>query len=103
MTRTVTVFVTGFPEEASEILRSGRADAAESRDIFFLYSDGVYDGSDKEERQRLESVMREHCLLRQRKICNALLEYAVKRTTACGRLARKIALTTKTVFIIKRN
>src|SRR5205809_4715262 len=29
-------------------------------DIFFLYSDGVYDGSDKEERQQLESVMREY-------------------------------------------
>src|SRR5882762_582514 len=28
-------------------------------DIFFLYTDGVYDGSDKEERQRLEEVMRE--------------------------------------------
>src|SRR5205809_3354575 len=29
-------------------------------DIFFLYTDGVYDGSDKEERQQLENVMREH-------------------------------------------
>src|SRR6266699_1241489 len=29
-------------------------------DIFVLYTDGVYDGSDKEERQELENVMREH-------------------------------------------
>ena len=29
-------------------------------DILFLYTDGVYDGSDKEERSRLESVMRDH-------------------------------------------
>jgi|SRR5215467_272127 len=26
-------------------------------DIFFLYTDGVYDGTDTEERQRLEQVM----------------------------------------------
>src|SRR5438874_9126113 len=29
-------------------------------DILFLYTDGVYDGSDDEERQHLEAVMREH-------------------------------------------
>src|SRR2546430_5433257 len=48
-------------------------------DIFFLYSDGVYDGSDKEERQQLESVMREHYRQPAKEICNALLEYAVKK------------------------
>jgi len=32
-------------------------------DILFLYTDGVYDGSDKAERQQLESIMREHGLL----------------------------------------
>lgn len=35
-------------------------------DIFFLYTDGVYDGSDKEERQQLEEVMRERIANRQR-------------------------------------
>jgi hypothetical protein len=29
-------------------------------DIIFLYTDGVHDGSDPEERQQLEAVMREH-------------------------------------------
>src|ERR1700731_2896947 len=48
-------------------------------DIFFLYTDGVYDGSGKEERQQLENVMREHNLLPPKDICNALLEYALKR------------------------
>src|SRR5205807_10360626 len=48
-------------------------------DIFFLYPDGVYDGSDKEERQQLENVMREHNQLPAKDICNALLEYALKR------------------------
>ena len=50
--------------------RQGRAKASDvgeitlmSRgDILFLYTDGVYDGSDKAERQRLESIMREHGL-----------------------------------------
>src|SRR5215831_13889775 len=48
-------------------------------DIFFLYTDGVYDGSDKEEREQLEGVMREHHRQPAKEICNALMEYAVKR------------------------
>src|SRR6266850_3756531 len=48
-------------------------------DIFFLYTDGVYDGSDKEERQQLEEVMRERYRQPAKEICNALLEYAVKK------------------------
>jgi serine phosphatase RsbU (regulator of sigma subunit) len=47
-------------------------------DSLFLYTDGVYDGSDEEDRQELEVVMREHCLLPAKDICNALLEYAKK-------------------------
>jgi hypothetical protein len=46
-------------------------------DILFLYTGGVYDGSDGEERQQLERVMREYCLLPARDICNALLEYTL--------------------------
>jgi len=72
-------------------------------DIFFLYSDGVYDGSDKEERQQLESVMREHCLLPAKEICNALLEYAVKRDDRLRQIGEKDRIDDKTVFIIKRN
>src|SRR5690242_9727567 len=45
-------------------------------DILFLYTDGVYDGSDTEERQRLEAVMREHYWKSAKDICNALLEQA---------------------------
>src|SRR5208282_6085258 len=32
-------------------------------DILFLYTDGVYDGSDEEERRALEELMGDHCLL----------------------------------------
>src|SRR5499425_2033238 len=48
-------------------------------DIFFLYTDGVYDGTDKEERQQLDAVMREHYREPAKQICNAFLEYAVKK------------------------
>jgi|SRR5579862_7190536 len=48
-------------------------------DVLILYTDGVYDGTDKEEREILESIMREHCRQSAREICNALLDYAVKR------------------------
>jgi serine phosphatase RsbU (regulator of sigma subunit) len=72
-------------------------------DILFLYSDGVYDGTDKEERQRLEKVMREHNLLPAKEICNALLEYAVKRDEGLRQGGEEYRIDDKTVFIIKRN
>jgi serine phosphatase RsbU (regulator of sigma subunit) len=72
-------------------------------DIFFLYTDGVYDGSDKEERQRLENVMREHNLRPAKDICNALLEYALKRDDRLRQSGEEDRIDDKTVFIIKRN
>jgi serine phosphatase RsbU (regulator of sigma subunit) len=72
-------------------------------DIFFLYSDGVYDGSDKEERRQLESVMREHNRQTPKDMCNALLEYAVKRDDRLRQIGEEYRIDDKTVFIIKRN
>src|SRR5579859_8048250 len=72
-------------------------------DIIFLYTDGVYDGSDKEERQQLENVMREHNLLKPKDICEALLEYAVKRDDRLRQIGEQDRIDDKTVFIIKRN
>jgi len=72
-------------------------------DIFFLYTDGVYDGSDKEERQQLENVMREHNLLAAKDICNALLEYALKRDDRLRQIGEEDRIDDKTVFIIKRS
>ncbi len=72
-------------------------------DILFLYTDGAYDGSDKEERQQLESVMREHGLLPAKDICNALLEYALKRDDRLRQTGEEDRIDDKTVFIIKRN
>jgi len=72
-------------------------------DIFFLYTDGVYDGSDKEERQQLEGVMREHYRQPAKEICNALLEYAGKKDDRLRQIGEQDRIDDKTVFIIKRN
>src|SRR5882672_4165871 len=72
-------------------------------DILFLYTDGVYDGSDKEERQQLENVMRDHHVLSAKDICNALLEYAVKKDDHLRQINEQDRIDDKTVFIIRRN
>jgi serine phosphatase RsbU (regulator of sigma subunit) len=72
-------------------------------DILFLYTDGVYDGSDKDERRQLESVMRDHSTRPAKDISNALLDYAVKRDERRRQADREYSLDDKTVFIIKRN
>src|SRR5438045_2387152 len=41
-------------------------------DILFLYTDGVYDGSDEQERSQLEAVMRENYRQPAREICTDL-------------------------------
>jgi len=71
-------------------------------DILFLYSDGVYDGSDEEERQHLEAVMREHYSNSARDICNALLEHATKDDDRLRQTGDENLIDDKTVFIIKR-
>ena len=40
-------------------------------DIVFLYSDGVYDGSDEEDCLRLERIVRDHKERGAKEICNA--------------------------------
>ena len=64
-------------------------------DILFLYTDGVYDGSDAQDRGKLEAVIREHCLLSAKDICNPLLELAVVKTTICSKLEKKTGLMTR--------
>src|SRR5271168_2958421 len=72
-------------------------------DILFLYTDGVYDGSDAEERRQLEALMREHCLLPAKDICKALLEYALKKDDHLRQIGEQDRIDDKTVFIIRRN
>ena len=72
-------------------------------DILFLYTDGVYDGTDRESRQELEAVMREHYVQPAKDICNALLQYAVKKDAHLREIGQQDLIDDKTVFIIKRS
>jgi len=72
-------------------------------DILFLYTDGVYDGSDDEERQRLESVMREHYQQSARDICTAVLAHATRNDDNLRQIGQADSIDDKTVFIIKRS
>jgi serine phosphatase RsbU (regulator of sigma subunit) len=71
-------------------------------DILFLYTDGVYDGSDEEAQQRLEAVMREHYWQSSKEICTALLDHAVKNDDLLRHNDEEDEIDDKTVFIIKR-
>ena len=71
-------------------------------DILFLYTDGVYDGSDAQERQSLEAVMRENYSKSARDICKALLEHATKDDDHRRQTGDEDQIDDKTVFIIKR-
>lgn len=88
--------------------RAGASDVAELTllspgDIFFLYTDGVYDGTDKEARRQLEDVMRQHYREPAKGICNALLEYAVKQDDHLRQIGEQDRIDDKTAFIIKRS
>ena len=73
-----------------------------SGDILFLYTDGVYDGSDAEERRHLEVVMQEHYSKSAREICTAVLEHATREDERLRQMGQEDHIDDKTVFIIKR-
>jgi len=95
----------------SEVFRQKQADSSDIAhiklinpgDILFLYTDGVYDGSDHEERELLEALMREHCKRPAKEICHEFLEYAVRKDDHLRRTGEQDRIDDKTVFIIKRN
>ena len=70
-------------------------------DIFFLYSDGAYDGSDERSRLQIEQVIGDHRNESAKTICNVVLEYAVKQDDYL-RINEPDRIDDKTVFIIKR-
>jgi serine phosphatase RsbU (regulator of sigma subunit) len=71
-------------------------------DIIVLHTDGVYDGSDLQARERLEAVMRDHYHKSARDICDALLDYAVKQDEVLRQNDEVDMIDDKTVFIVKR-
>lgn len=70
-------------------------------DIVFLYSDGVYDGSDPEERLQIERIVRDHKEQGAREICSAILEYALKQDERLRHMGEEDRVDDKTTFIIK--
>jgi serine phosphatase RsbU (regulator of sigma subunit) len=71
-------------------------------DILFLYSDGVYDGTDEGDRLQLQRVMCDHKNSSAKEICNALLDHAVKQDAYWQEMGEEDRIDDKTVFIIKR-
>ncbi len=71
-------------------------------DILVLYTDGVYDGSDEQEREHLEGVLRDHYHEPARDICNALLDHAGREDNRLRSDGQEELIDDKTVFIIKR-
>ena len=71
-------------------------------DILLLYTDGVYDGNDKEAREQLEVVLRDHYRQPARDICNALLDHAIKQDDLLRQNGDEALIDDKTVFIVKR-
>ena len=71
-------------------------------DILLLYTDGVYDGSDLEAREKLEGVLRECYQAPAREICRALLDHAVRQDDQLRTSGEEDLIDDKTVFIVKR-
>jgi len=71
-------------------------------DILVLYTDGVYDGSDDEQREQLESILREHHAESARDICNAVMDHAIEQDEKLREHGDEALIDDKTVFIVKR-
>ena len=71
-------------------------------DILFLYTDGVYDGSDEGDRLQIERVIRDHKYETAKQICGAILEHAVEGDEYWQQINEADRIDDKTVFIIKR-
>jgi hypothetical protein len=83
--------------DLEEITLMGRGD------IIFLYTDGVYDGSDEGDRQEIEQIVERHKREPAKEICNAILEYAVRNDDRLRQIGEPDRIDDKTVFIIKSN
>jgi len=72
-------------------------------DILFLYSDGVYDGSNEEDRLRLELIVRDQKERTAKEICNAILDYALKQDQYFQQTGEEDRIDDKTALIIKHS
>ncbi|HEX5422541.1 MAG TPA: SpoIIE family protein phosphatase, partial [Candidatus Acidoferrales bacterium] len=81
--------------DVSEITLMGKGD------IIFLYTDGVYDGSDEREKREIEQIIRERKDEPVKMICDAILQYALKKDEDLQRIGEGERVDDKTVLIIK--
>lgn len=72
-------------------------------DIIFLYTDGVYDGDDEDEKTRIEELFREHKREPAKEICSAILDHALRNDDHLKQIGEPDRIDDKTVFIIKRD
>jgi serine phosphatase RsbU (regulator of sigma subunit) len=82
--------------DVAEITLMGRGD------VLFLYTDGVYDGSDERNKQEIERIIEKHKQEPAKEICNAILEHAVRNDDHLRQIDEPDRIDDKTVFIIKR-
>lgn len=81
--------------DLAEITLMGRGD------ILFLYTDGLFDGSDEKERLRIEQIIGSCSQQSAKDICNAVLNYAAMRDDELRGKEREDEIDDKTAFIIK--
>jgi serine phosphatase RsbU (regulator of sigma subunit) len=72
-------------------------------DIIFLYSDGVYDGSDEDELRGIEKLFRDHKERSAREICNTVLAYAVEQDERWRQIGEQDRIDDKTAIIIRHS
>ena len=71
-------------------------------DILFLYTDGVYDGSDEGEKKEIEQILEQQKQTAAKTICNTILERAVRNDDRLRQSDETDHIDDKTVFIIKK-
>ena len=84
------------PSDVAEITLMGKGD------ILFLYTDGVYDGYDEHDRSEIEKIIHERRDQSARELCNAILEFAVKKDKQMELNGETDCIDDKTAFIIRR-
>lgn len=71
-------------------------------DVLFLFSDGVYDGIDDDEKSEIELVVRQNKDKPARDICDAVLSWSLDRDRRLRDIGEEDRIDDKTVFVIKR-
>ena len=82
-----------FPQKQANSSKVAELKLMNAGDILFLYTDGVYDGGDKEERRRLESVMPIIACCRQKTCAVHCLSTRSNETIVCEKSTKRIVLT----------